>query len=131
LDRPDVPVFPLAVAVPLDLCLHPFPDVADIHLDAENLLDEDRGVVHPACFGMADVVLEVLRRRDLMAADVGILAGREQLHLADAVLDRLEKAWSLEHPAWSGSAAARLAELPDAAAAALELYKPGVVQFAA
>jgi hypothetical protein len=132
LDRPDVPVFPLEAAVHLDLRLRPFLDAADIHLDAESLWDADRVVAgHPVCFDMGDAVLEDLHRQGLMAVGAGKLAGRARLPAADAVLDRLEKVLIPEHPAWSGSAAARLAELADAAVAAPELYKPGAVQSAA
>ena len=130
--RPDVPVFPLVAAVHLDLRLRPFLGAADIRLVAESLLGVDRVVAdHPVYFDRADAVLEGLHRQGLMAVDAGKLVGRERLPAADVVLDRLEKVLSPEHPAWSGSAAARLAELADAAAAALELCKPDAVQSAA
>jgi hypothetical protein len=127
-----VPVFPRVAAVRLDLRLRPFPDVADIHLVAESLLGADRVVAdRPVYSDMADAVLEGIHRQGLMAVGAGKLAGRARLPAADAVLDRLEKVLSPEHPAWSGSAAARLAEPADAVAAALELCKPDAVQSAA
>jgi len=99
LDRPDVPAFPQAVVVHLDLCLHPFLDAADIHPDAESLLDADRGVVRQVCFGRAGAVLEAHRRRDLKAVGVGILADRELPRPADAALDHLALASNQERPA--------------------------------
>ena len=94
-----MPVFPQAVAVRRDLYLHPFLGAADIHPDAESLLDADRGVVRQVCFGMAGAVLEAHRRRDLMAVGVGILAGRELPRPADAALDHLALASNQERPA--------------------------------
>ena len=130
--RPDVPVFPQVAAVHLDLRLRPFLVAADIRLVAESLLDVDRVVAgHQVYFDMADAVLEGLHRQGLMAVDAGKLAARELLPAADVVLDHLEKVLSPERPAWSGSGAARLAELADAAAAALELCKPDAGQSAA
>jgi hypothetical protein len=132
LDRPDVPVFLQVAAVHLCLRLRPFLGAADIRLVAESLLGADRVVAdHPVYSDMADAVLEGIHRQGLMAVGAGKLVGREQLPAADVALDRLEKALSPEHPAWSGSAAARLAELADAAAAVPELYKPGAAQSAA
>ena len=57
LARPDVPVFPQAAVGHLGLRL-PFRGVADIHLDAENLLDADRGAVRPVCPDMVDAIPE-------------------------------------------------------------------------
>jgi hypothetical protein len=132
LGRPDVPVFPRVAAVRRDLRLRPFLDAADIRLVAESLLGADRVVAdHPVYFDRADAGLEGIHRQGLMAVGAGKLAGREQLPAADVVLDRLEKVLSPEHPAWSGSAAARLVEPADAAAVVLELYKPDAVQSAA
>ena len=102
LARPDVPVFPLEVAVHLDLRL-PFPDVADSHPDEESLLDADLDAVHRACLGMVDAIPEVrwgrLDRRPVWAAEK--LAVREP-RLADAVLAHLGSAWTAFPglPAW-------------------------------
>jgi hypothetical protein len=132
LDRPDVPVFPREAAVHLDLRLRPFLGAADIRLVAESLLGADRAVAdHPVYFDMADAVLEGLHHQGLMAVGAGKLAARARLPAADVVLAHLEKALSPEHPAWSGSAAARSAELADAAAAVLELCKPDAAPSAA
>jgi hypothetical protein len=131
LDRPDVPVFLQVAAVHLCLRLRPFLGAADIRLVAESLLDADRVVAgHQVYFDMADAVLEGLHRQGLMAVGAGKLAARARLPAADVALDRLEKVLSPEHPAWSGSAAARSAALADAVAAVRELYKPGAVQSA-
>lgn len=94
-----MPVFPQAVVVHLDLCLHPFPDAADIHPDAESLLDADRGVVRQVYFGRAGAVLEAHRRQDLKALAVEKLAGREPPHPEDAALDHLALASNQERPA--------------------------------
>ena len=127
--RPDVPVFPRVAAVHQDLRLRPFPDVADIHLDAASLLDADRGAVHPVCFGMADAAPERLVPQDLKAVAAEKLAVHALSRLADAALDHLALVLNLERPAW-GVLAERWAELLDAAAA-LALYKPDAVLSAA
>ncbi len=127
--RPDVPVFLRVAAVHQDLRLRPFPDVADIHLDAASLLDADRGVVHQVCFDMADAAPEGPRRQDLKALAAEKLAVHALSRLAGAVLDHLALVLNLERPAW-GVLAERWAELLDAAAA-LALYKPDAVQSAA
>jgi hypothetical protein len=65
-----------------------------------------------------------------MAAAFGKLAVHERFRLADVALERLDTAvLRPEHPAW-GDFAAALAEPLDAAAA-LALYKPDAVRFAA
>jgi hypothetical protein len=94
-----VPVFLRVAAVHQDLCLRPFPDVADIHLDAANLLDADRGAVHRVCFGMADAAPEGPRRQGLKALAAEKLADHALTRLADAVLDHLALVLNLERPA--------------------------------
>jgi hypothetical protein len=129
LARPDVPVFLRVAAVHQDLCLLPFPDVADIHQGEASLLDADRGVVHQVCFGMADAAPEGPRRQDLKVLAAEKLAAHALSRLADAVLDHLASVLSLERPAWD-VLVERWAELLGAAAE-LVLYKPDAVQSAA
>ena len=127
--RPDVPVFLRVAAVHQDLCLLPFPGVADIHLDEANLWDAGRGAVHPVCSDMAGAAPEGPRRQDLKALAAEKLAVHAPLRLADAALDHLALVLNPELPAWGGSAA-HLAELLDAAVV-LALYKPDAAQSAA
>jgi hypothetical protein len=130
LGRPDVQVFLRAGAGRRDLRFRPFPGAADIRRDAASLSDVVRDAVHrQVCFGMADAVPEHLVLQGLMAVDAGKLAVRERSRLAGVVPEHLDKAALL--PARPASdAAAPWAALLDAAAA-LALYKPGAVQFAA
>jgi hypothetical protein len=89
LARPDVPVFPQAAVDHLGLRL-PFRGVADIHLDAENLLDADRGAVRPVCPDMVDAIPEGRWGLPVqMDEAVGKLAVREP-RLADAVPAHLD-----------------------------------------
>ena len=89
LDRPDVPVFPLAAVGRLGL-LHPFPGVADSHPDAVSLLDADHDAVRRVCLDTVDAIPEDRRGLPVqMDEAAGKLAARE-LRLADAVPDRLE-----------------------------------------
>jgi hypothetical protein len=124
LARPDVPVFPRAAVVHLDL-LHPFPVEADIRPDAVSLWDVGHGAVRPVGPDMAGAILEGLR--DLKALDAGKSAARE-LRLVDAVPDRPDPAWVLfpERLAWSvlekNLAQRHAAEAP---------CKPGAARFAA
>jgi hypothetical protein len=84
LARLDVPVFPLAAVVHLDLRL-PFPGVADSLRDAVSLLDADHDAVRRACPDMVDAIPEGRRGRlDCLVWGVGKLAVREP-RLADAV----------------------------------------------
>jgi hypothetical protein len=108
--RPDAPVFPLVAAVRRGLQrLRPFLGAADIHRDAENLLDADHGVVRRAGLDRAALILEALRLPDLMAWAAGKLAVRALLP-ADAVLDRLDPASACfpELPALADGSAERV-----------------------
>ena len=101
--RPDVPVFPPAGEVHLDLRL-PSQDVADSPRDAVSLSDADLGAVRRACFGTVGAIPE--DRQDHLARPVwaaGKLAAREP-RLADAVPDHHGSASAvyLGHPAWIG-----------------------------
>jgi hypothetical protein len=127
LARPDVPVFPLEVAVHLDLRL-PFPDVADSHPDEESLLDAGLDAVHRACLDMVGAIPEV--RCGLLAQmDVAVekLAGHEP-RLADAVPDHPDSALVVLPGlrAWVGLEE-RWAQLRGVA----ELYTPDVALSAA
>ena len=84
MDRPDVPVFPLAAVGRLGL-LHPFPGVADSHPDAVSLLDADHDAVRRVCLDTVDAIPEDRRGLPVqMDEAVGKLAVREP-RLADAV----------------------------------------------
>jgi uncharacterized protein (UPF0262 family) len=94
LARLDVPVFPLAAVVHLDLRL-PFPGVADSLRDAVSLLDADHDAVRRACPDMVDAIPEGRRGRlDCLVWGVGKLAVREP-RLEDAVPLRLDSAWAV------------------------------------
>ena len=86
-----MPVFPQAAVDHPGLRL-PFRGEADIHLDAESLLDADRDVVRPVCPDMVDAIPE--NRRGLpvrMDEGVGKLAVREPRPV-DAVPAHLDSA---------------------------------------
>jgi hypothetical protein len=95
LARPDVPVFPQAVVGHLGLRL-PFRDVADTHLDAENLLGAAHDAVRPVCLDMVGAIPEGHRGLPVrLVWAVEKLAGREPRR-ADAVLPaHLDSAWDV------------------------------------
>ena len=127
--RQDAPVFPRVAAVRQGLLhLRPFLGAADIHLGAENLLDEDHGAVRRACLDMAPLVPEALRLPALTAWVFGKLAVHAQ-RPADAVLARLApaSAWFLERPAWADGSE----ELRAPRRAVAARYKPDAGQSAA
>ena len=122
LGRPDARVC-LPVAVGLrGLSRRPFPDAADIHRDAENLLGADHDAVRPVCLDTADAILE--GRWDLhLVLGAGKWAVREQRRLADAVPGLPDTVvLNPDRLAWVGLAAHCLAE-QQVAAAAQALYK--------
>jgi len=125
LARLGVPVFPQAAVGHLGLRL-PFRGAADIHLDAESLLDVDHGAVRPVCLDMVDAIPEA--HRGLMDEAAGKLAGREP-RPADAAPAHLgpARAVSLGLPASAADFVERWAR-PRAAAA---LYTPDEAQSAA
>ena len=91
LARPDAPVFLQAAVGRLGL-LRPFRGVADIRLDAENLLDADHDAVRPVCPDTVDAIPEGRRGRPVqMDEAVEKLAVRE-LRLEDAVPAHLDSA---------------------------------------
>jgi hypothetical protein len=100
LARPDVPVFPPAGAVHLDLRL-PSRDVADSHLDEVNLWDADRDAVRRAFLDTVGAIPEDhwdhLARPAWAAEKLAVREPRP----ADAVPDHPDFAWAvcLEHPA--------------------------------
>jgi hypothetical protein len=92
LAHPDVPVFPQAAVGHLGLRL-PFRGAADIHLDAESLLDADHGAVRRACLDTVDAILEDHRDLPVHPDEAAEKLAVREPHLADAVPARPDPAW--------------------------------------
>ena len=95
LGRPDAQVCLRVVVGLRGLFRRPFPALADIRPDAENLLDADHDAVRPVCLDMVDANPEGLRGR-CQVLGAGKLAVREQLRLAGVHRDRLASVLILE-----------------------------------